>query len=98
MFREDYPQLVKAVVSTYWPPVVQDKNCEVPTGASEDYRGSHCTGTLLVAAGLPEAPQASGGEGVGAAQNFNDVVGNKLNILVHLRLTVKAAGEQAAGN
>ncbi|MFY9843246.1 MAG: YceI family protein [Terriglobales bacterium] len=98
MFREDYPQLVKAVVRTYWPPVVQDKNCAVPTSVSEDYTGAHCTGTLLMAAGLPEAPQASGGEGVGAAQTFNEVVGNRLNILVHMRLTPQAAGEQAAGN
>jgi polyisoprenoid-binding protein YceI len=96
MFREDYPQLVKAVVSTYWPLVVQDKNCEAPAGVGEDYRGSQCTGTLLEAPGLPEAPHAANGEDVGVPQNFNAVVGNRLNILVHLRLTAKAPGEQAA--
>jgi polyisoprenoid-binding protein YceI len=96
MFREDYPQLVRAAVSTYWPPVVQDKNCEAPAGVGEDYRGSQCTGTLLEAPALPEAPHATNGEDVGVAQNFNAVVGNRLNILVHLRLTAKAPGEQAA--
>jgi len=96
MFREDYPQLVRAAVSTYWPPVVQDKNCEAPAGVGEDYRGSPCTGTLLEAPALPEAPHAGNGEDVGVAQNFNAVVGNRLNILVHLRLTAKAPGEQAA--
>jgi polyisoprenoid-binding protein YceI len=99
MFREDYPQLVKAVVGTYWPPVVQDKNCEAPSGVGESYSGSQCAGTLLMAAALPEAPSASRGEDVGASQNFNALVGNKLNILVHLRLMAKASAEgAAAGN
>jgi polyisoprenoid-binding protein YceI len=99
MFREDYPQLASAVVSTYWPPVVQDKNCQAQAGVGEDYRGSQCTGTLLEAPGLPEAPHAANGEDVGVAQNFNAVVGNRLNILVHLRLLPKSSGEQtAAGN
>jgi polyisoprenoid-binding protein YceI len=96
MFRETYPQLVRAVVSTYWPPVVQDKNCEAQGGVSEDYRGSQCTGTLLMAPGLPEAPNAGNAEDVGAAQNFNAVVGNQLKIQVHLRLMAKAPGEPAA--
>jgi polyisoprenoid-binding protein YceI len=95
MLRETYPQLVKAVVSTYWPPVVQDKNCAAQAGVSEDYHGSQCTGTLLEAPGLPEAPSAGNAEDVGAPQNFNAVVGNQLNILVHLRLMAKAPGEQA---
>jgi polyisoprenoid-binding protein YceI len=99
MFRENYPQLVKAVVSTYWPPVVQDENCEAQAGVSEDYRGSQCTGTLLEAHGLPEAPQAGNAEDVGSAQNFNAVVGNHLNILVHLRLMARTQEEStAAGN
>ena len=95
MFREDFPQLVRAVVSTYWPPVVQDKNCQAPAAASEDYRGSQCTGTMLMAPGLPEAPQAAGGEDVGVPQNFNAVVGNHLDILVHLHLLPQGSGEQA---
>ena len=98
MFREDYPQLVRAVVSTYWPPVVQDKSCPAPSGGGEDYRGSQCTGTLLMAPALPEAPHAANAEDVGAAQNFNAIVGNHLNIVVHMRLTAKAAGEEMAAN
>jgi len=94
MFREDYPQLVRAVVSTYWPPVVQDKNCQAPADASEDYRGSQCTGTMLMAPGLPEAPHAAGGEDVGVQQNFNAIVGNSLNILVHLHLLPQGSAEQ----
>jgi polyisoprenoid-binding protein YceI len=99
MFREDYPQLVKAVVSTYWPPVVQDKNCEAPSGGSEDYRGSQCTGTLLMAPSLPEPPYASNAEDYPGPANFNVVVGNHLNVLVHMRLLARSSGEQpAAGN
>lgn len=96
VFHEDYPQLLRAVVSTYWPPVVQDKNCQASSGGGEDYRGSQCTGTLLMAPALPEAPHAANAEDVGAAQNFNAVVGNHLNIAVHMRLTARTAGEMAA--
>ncbi len=98
MFREDFPQLVRTVVSTYWPPLVQDENCQVPA-ASEAYSGSQCTGTYLSASGLPEAPHAANGEDIGVRDNFNAMVGNHLTILVHLGLAPKASGEQtAAGN
>lgn len=96
MFREDFPQLVRAVVSTYWPPVVQDENCQAPAGAGEGYHGAQCTGTFVKTPSLPEAPQASNAEDVGAGQNFNEVVGNHLTILVHLRLTPKSSGEASA--
>lgn len=99
MFREDYPQLVKAAVNTYWPPVVLDKNCQTPTGAGEDYHGSVCTGTLLMAPSLPEPPYASNAEDYPGPSNFNSLVGNRLNILVHLHLLPKSSGQPAtAGN
>jgi polyisoprenoid-binding protein YceI len=96
MFREDYPQLVRAAVSTYWPPVVQDKNCQYPGNVGEDYHGAQCTGTFLEAPGLPEAPSGGSGEDVGNAQNFNAIVGNQLTILVHLRLAPKSSAEPGA--
>jgi polyisoprenoid-binding protein YceI len=97
MAREDYPQLVRAVVSTYWPPVVQDKNCQTPAGAGEGYHGSLCTGTLLMAPALPEAPYAGNAEDYPGPANFNALVGNHLNILFHLRLTAKSSGQPTAG-
>jgi hypothetical protein len=98
MFREDFPQLVKTVVNTYWPPLVQDENCQTPN-VSEAYSGSKCTGTFMETAGLPAAPHAANAEDIGAQQNFNSLVGNRLTILLHLRLMAKAAGEQpTAGN
>src|SRR5271169_3368951 len=96
VFREDSPQLVKIVVSTYWPPVVQDENCRVP-GASEAYSGAKCTGTFLETPSLPEEPHAASGEGVGSIQNFNALGGERLNIAVHMRLVPRGSGEQMAG-
>ena len=98
MFREDFPQLVRTVVSTYWPPVVQDEHCQVPD-ANEAYSGAQCTGTYLSTPGLPEAPHAASAEDVGVPSNFNALVGNRLTVLVQLRLAPKASAEQAlAGN
>ncbi|MFZ0314790.1 MAG: YceI family protein [Candidatus Korobacteraceae bacterium] len=98
--RENFPQLVKAVVGTYWPPVVQDEDCQNPTGASEAYRGFKCTGTFMEAAGLPPAPGTQVAEDyAGAPSNFNSVVGNRLNIALHMRLMAKASAEpMGAGN
>ena len=98
MFREDYPQLVRAVVSTYWPPVIQDKNCQASGGTGEDYNGAHCTGTVLMVPPLPAVPSAGSGEDYPGPLNFNAFVGNHLNILVHLRLLAKSSGQPAAGN
>ena len=95
LFREDFPQLVRTVVSTYWPPVVQDENCQVPD-ANEAYSGSQCTGTYLATPGLPEAPHATNGEDLPGPPNFNALVGNHLTILVHVRLKAQASGDRAA--
>ena len=95
MFREDFPQLVKTVVNTYWPTVVQDERCQVPD-ANEAYSGSQCTGTYLATDGLPAAPHAANAEDVGVATNFNAIVGNHLTVLVQLHLAPKASEEQAA--
>jgi polyisoprenoid-binding protein YceI len=95
MFREDFPQLVRTVVSTYWPPVVQDEHCQVPE-ANEAYSGAQCTGTYLSTPGLPEAPHAANAEDIGVPTNFNAIVGNRLTVLVELRLAPKASEEQAA--
>jgi polyisoprenoid-binding protein YceI len=98
MFREDFPQLVKTVVNTYWPAVVQEENCLYPD-ASEAYSGAQCTGTYLQTAGLPKEPYEGGGEGVGVLTNFNAIAGNHLAILVHLRLAARGSAESGvAGN
>ncbi len=82
--REGFPQLVRAVVSTHWPPLVMDEDCQNPAAGTEDYRGFRCTGTFMEASGLPPAPIEPD---FVDTSDFNTVVGNQLNILVHLRLT-----------
>jgi polyisoprenoid-binding protein YceI len=93
--REDFPQLLKSVISTYWPPVVQDEKCQYPAGVSEAYSGSQCTGTYVKTPVLPEAPQTLGEDFPGPS-GFNTVVGEHLTILVHMHLTPVGAGAQAA--
>jgi polyisoprenoid-binding protein YceI len=88
VFREDFPQLVKTVVNTYWPVLVQDENCQTPA-ASEAYSGTHCTGTFMETTGLPEAPHAANAEDLPGAPNFNAIVGEDLTILVQMHLTPK---------
>jgi len=100
VFREDFPQLLKAVTSTNWPPVVQDMTCQ-PVNAGEDYHGIPCSGTLLQAPSLPDAPHAANAEDLGTAEasDFNAVVGERLSILLHMRLVPKPGGQPAmAGN
>jgi polyisoprenoid-binding protein YceI len=98
--REDFPQLMTAIMGTYWPPVVQDQNCQMPSAVGEDYSGPHCTGTFLTTPGLPEEPGgARGGEDYPAGSNFSAVVGNRLIISVHMRLRPAGSEKQAdAGN
>jgi len=94
---EDFPQLAKAVITTYWPPVIQDMKCEVPA-AGEDYSGAHCTGTLVKVPDLPSSG-ANAGEDYPGPANFNAITGQHLTIAVNLRLTPKAGAPQApAGN
>jgi len=87
--REDFPQLSRAVIATYWPPVVQDKNCQVPA-ANEAYSGGQCTGTFLMTSPLPEAPHAANEEDLPGPANFNAIVGNQLTIAIHMQLKPNA--------
>ena len=95
--REDFPQLLKAVIATHWPPLIQDKNCRA-AGVGEAYAGSLCTGTFL-APTYPVGPGANAGEDYPGPQNFNAIVGEHLTIAVHMRLTPSGSGAPAgAGN
>jgi len=96
LYREGFPQLVKAVVSAYWPPVVQDEKCKAPD-PSEAYKGAQCTGTFLETHNIPEALGERVGDDYPGPQNYNAIAGNHLTILLHMRLTANASGEQAAG-
>ena len=95
MAREDFPSLVRAVITTQWPTLVMDKNCK-STGAGEAYAGSQCTGTFL-APSFPVGPNAIFGEDYPGPQGFNTIAGDHLAITVHLRLTPAGSGAIASG-
>lgn len=97
VFREEFPQLLKAVLSTYWPPLVQDEKCQVP-GPSEAYSGAKCTGTFLQGPSLPEDPGTHIGEDYPGQQNFNAQVGKRLDLVLHMHLTPGAGQQMAGGN
>ncbi len=98
VYREDFPQLLKAVTATYWPAVIQDMTCQ-SVNPGEDYHGIPCTGTMLQAPSLPEPPHAANAEDVGVASDFNAIVGERVNIVLHVRLTQKPGeGSAMAGS
>ncbi|MFZ0705996.1 MAG: YceI family protein [Candidatus Korobacteraceae bacterium] len=100
MTNEMFPQLVKAVVNTYWPPLVQDANCVAPTnGGSEDYRGGMCTGKVLQAPALPLGPYSGAREDYPGPGDYNAVSGTHLSIVVHVHLLpAGSAGSVATGD
>lgn len=97
MTREGFPQLLKAAVSTYWPPLVQDAKCQPAPNISEDYRGAQCTGTVLQPPALPQGPYSGAREDYPGPSDYNAVSGSNLAILLHLRLTPTASGGNATG-
>ncbi len=99
VFREDFPQLARAVVSAYWPPLIEDHNCEAPEATGEAYRGQKCTGTFLMSPGLPPSPNARPGEDYPGPQGFNAVIGERLSFQIQMELISQASREQAgSGN
>jgi polyisoprenoid-binding protein YceI len=94
--REDFPQLVKTVISTYWPPVMQEESCQYPAGVSEAYTGAHCTGTYVKTT-MPPEPPVTTGEDFPGRQDFNTIVGEHLTITVNMHLTSLAAGMPTTG-
>jgi polyisoprenoid-binding protein YceI len=97
VFREDFPQMLKAVLNTYWPPVVQDESCQGPA-PGEAYNGARCTGTVLQGPILPEDPGTHIGEDYPGPQNFNARVGEQLTLVVHMRLMPGTAPPMTGGN
>jgi len=96
VFKEDFPQLVKTVVMTYWPPVVQEENCRVPS-PSEGYYGAKCTGTFVQTPNLPEPPGTHLGEDYPGPANFNTVIGERVDIALHMHLLPKGSGTHMEG-
>ena len=85
--------MLKAVITTYWPPLVQDEKSQMPANVSEDYRGAQCTGTFM----QTSAGAYSGWRRLPGSSNYSVVVGSQLTILVHLRMQAKSGAAAAAG-
>jgi polyisoprenoid-binding protein YceI len=49
--REEFPELLTAIKEANWVPVVQNKDCHMPSTVGEDYSGAVCTGTLIATIG-----------------------------------------------
>ncbi len=100
MTREMFPQLLKAVVNTYWPPLVQDANCQPASNpGAEDYRGGMCSGKVLQAPALPQGPYSGAREDYPGPSDYNAVSGNELGVVVHMRLLpTGTAGAVATGD
>ena len=97
-FRDDFPELVQAVLNTYWPPVLQEENCGAAR-PSEVFSGTKCTGTFLQGPSALEDPGTDIGGDSSGSQNSNDRLGKHLDIIVHLRLSPKSSERQIpAGN
>jgi polyisoprenoid-binding protein YceI len=47
--REEFSKVLGAIKETSWPPVVQGKDCRMPSTVGEDYSGASCTGTVIAA-------------------------------------------------
>jgi polyisoprenoid-binding protein YceI len=95
--REDFKHLMKTVLGTYWPPVVQEEHCQPLPAASEAYSGTPCTGTFLIAPTLP-SPAVAANESYPGPEGFNAVTGDYLALSLSMRLTPRTAGKASGGN
>jgi len=85
IFREDFPQLLDAVVETNWPAMVQDEKCAMPPTTGEDYAGASCTGKVVQVPSFPAIYTEIGEDYSGAHAPVQ--LGNNLTVLVHMQLT-----------
>jgi polyisoprenoid-binding protein YceI len=83
--HEEFPELLSAIKETNWPPVVQNKDCHVPSTVGEDYSGAVCTETLIAATGDDNCHMpASVGEDYSGPQ-CTPATGNQTTIVIDLK-------------
>jgi polyisoprenoid-binding protein YceI len=83
--REDFPELVYAVLSTNWPATAQDKNCEAPLTFSEDYSGTLCTGSEVIVPSDTRTVVAASEDYPGSQANLAEP-GNFVTVALQLHL------------
>lgn len=96
IFREDFPQLTRAIISTTWPPLIEDKKCEAPA-QGEAYSGQRCTGTFLTPAFPVTSYSRAGGEDYPGPTDVNEIAGQRVTFQIQMHLLAQGAGEQPAG-
>jgi hypothetical protein len=83
--REEFPELLSAIKETNWPPVVQNKDCHMPSTVGEDYSGAVCTGRLIAATDDDNCHMpASVGEDYSGPQ-CTPATGNQTTIVLDLK-------------
>lgn len=94
--HENFPQLQPAILSTNWPPVVEDENCQAAQNVGEAYAGSSCTGTTI-----PVVFEAAADTHVGEAYQGFEVAppsGSQVTIELELAAIRSASPSLSAGN
>jgi polyisoprenoid-binding protein YceI len=87
--REEFPELRIAIKETNWPPLVQDKDCHMPSTVGEDYSGAVCTGTLNAATRDDNCHMpASAGEDYSGPQ-CTPATGNRSTLVLDLKFLHK---------
>ena len=86
VIREDFPQLVNAILITNWPAVVQDEQCDTPSNVGDGYSGSVCSGSVVDTPSVPSTYAAAGiGEDYPGPGNYARF-GNSLTIAIRMQL------------
>jgi hypothetical protein len=82
--REEFPQMVTAVLATHWPTVVQDERWDTAPSPGEGYSGIASSGSVV---NLPSLPFTYTGSGEDYLGPVNDVeFGNNFAIDLHMQL------------
>jgi len=87
--REEFSKVLGAKKETSWPPVVQNKDCHMPSTVGEGYSGASCTGTVVAATydSSCDVP-ASAGEDYSGPQ-YILAMGNQTTIVLDLKFLHK---------
>ncbi len=87
---EEFHGPLSAIKETNWPPVVQNKECHIPSTVGEDYSRALCGGTLIAATRDDDRHMpASVGEDFSDPQ-CTPVTGNPTTMVLDLKFLHKA--------
>jgi hypothetical protein len=94
--REDFPQLVDALVIGDWPAILMDdEKCEASSTVGEDYSGVNCTGTEIASVNNPVIPTGgTGGEGYYGFEPAVTPDHNYASITLDVKLNQTSAASQ----